>query len=480
MIKKVVLTLVIIMLCTGFSLPVSASGTSLTIEDCIKLAEGNNIQFKQQDLELFIANLNLSLAKSNRRFESSATLTVPDYSFYKQPQFYPGFPYKFIYEQEQTEFKGEVSLTQPLPTNGSVSVYSYFRDQDSNYNIYDDEHEFTSNTGITLRQPLFKVNTLKVAVDKAEIEYQRVQNSYDEVKQNIRYDVKKKFYNVLYSNAQVEIDRENVTNSEYILNITNEKIIAGLLPEIDRLTVEVELANNTSQLFEAEMNMENKKNELKRYLNIPLGEEITVQGEILIEQDFSYSISELEQFALNNRADLKNTKLRRKLLELDLKEARYQKRITADIVANYGYEGRGEDISEAMETFESNRWGIGLTINIPIFDSGRKNKTIQSRELSIKSIDLQIEDLEQALLFSIRTNYIILENARNRLNLLEKNKEQARENLGIIQMKYQLGIATLEQVKAAQLSLQRAELNELKAIVDYNNSINQLKIEVGI
>ncbi|HDS08955.1 MAG TPA: TolC family protein [Firmicutes bacterium] len=453
---------------------------TLTVQDCIEIAKKNNLSFKAQEFNLFIARLNNDLAKSNFKLDSSATLTAPNYNFYRQPQYYPGFPYKFMYEQETTEFKGELSVTQPLPSNGSVSLYSYLKDQDSNYNIYNDEHEITANTGITFRQPLFKINTLKTALTKAEYEYQKALNTFEEQTRKLEYEVKDKFYNVLYAKAQVEIDKENVSNSEYIYKITQEKILAGLLPEIDKLTVSVDLANNISQLMESELNLENQKNELKRYLDIPLSEEIVVQGEITLENDINISLEELEKFAFENRSDLKNLILTKQSMLLDLREVKYRKRITADLVANYGYEGRGNDLTEAFDTYDSNRWGVGITIDIPIFDWGRKDIAIETKELQIQSMNLQIAQMKSNIAYSVRSNYLRLESSRNRLKILEKNKEQARENLKVIQMKFELGMTTLESVNAAQLSLKRAELNELKAKVDFNSSIHQIKIEAGI
>ncbi|MDD3627088.1 MAG: TolC family protein, partial [bacterium] len=283
-----------------------ASARSLTVEECISLAQKNNLEFKAQELNLFIAQLNLDFTRANFKLDSSATLTAPNYNFYRQPQFYPGFPYKFLYEQETTEFTGELSITQPLPTNGSVSVYSYLRDQDSNYNIYNDEHEITANTGITVRQPLFQINTLRTALLKAEYEYQKTLNTFEENKRNLEYEVRDKVYNVLYAKAQVEIDAENVKNSEYILHITEEKIQAGILPEIDKLTVSVDLANNRSTLAESELTLENYKNDLKRYLDIPMSEDIDIQGDIFLEKDINYSLEQLEKLALENRSDLQN------------------------------------------------------------------------------------------------------------------------------------------------------------------------------
>jgi len=112
---------------------------------------------------------------------------------------------------------------------------------------------------------------------------------------------------------------------------------------------------------------------------------------------------------------------------------------------------------------------LGVKFSYPLGNRSAKSKLSASRLEKAKLI-LDIKDLEKKIILEIRESIRQLKTDTKRIRASKIAKILAEEKLKAEEKKFEVGLSTSFNVLEFQEDLAEAQSNEIKAVVDYNQS----------
>jgi len=215
----------------------------LTLKESISIAMGESYSIKSAEQSLVSSQMNLEAIKMGLRSSVDLEFDLPRYSRSLSSQFNTTIGTEQFYEFGYTTVEGRLSITQPiLFTNGSLSISGSLFGRDQFSELTGTSRDYFSNIGIRLRQPFFVFNSQAANLERAEINLEKTQREFTQAEKDIIYNVTSSFYYLFRSKKNAEINEEKVRQTEISYNTAVNKFKAGLIPEVEMLQLEVDLA----------------------------------------------------------------------------------------------------------------------------------------------------------------------------------------------------------------------------------------------
>ncbi|MBS1614852.1 MAG: TolC family protein [Bacteroidetes bacterium] len=192
-----------------------------------------------------------------------------------------------------------------------------------------------------------------------------------------------------------------------------------------------------------------------------------------------YQVADSLPIQLNLRpADSSLLAAKSPLLEaqrINIEMARLNQRIarsnyfpSLDATAGYNY----SSTLSGAGLLKSNRSigpGVGLSLNVPLFQAGSMRRNEKLASLSELNAELEYARQERAIARQYRTAWTAYQNAVAAFNLEQENLGYARENLDIQQARFRVGVAT-------SIELREAENSYTASLARYFNAAYQAKV----
>jgi outer membrane protein TolC len=143
------------------------------------------------------------------------------------------------------------------------------------------------------------------------------------------------------------------------------------------------------------------------------------------------------------------------------------------VSAGYGYNIAGRNPIDSWQQRPTEpTYSAGASIKVPllIFDGGiiRENKV--RALIGIEQAEANLKESQETIAFEVKNNLIAMDNSRERVEIGQSSVDLARESLRIAEMRYGLGVSSYLEVTDARNNLRTAEINNLSAIINYNNA----------
>jgi outer membrane protein TolC len=144
------------------------------------------------------------------------------------------------------------------------------------------------------------------------------------------------------------------------------------------------------------------------------------------------------------------------------------------ITASAGYSASGTTFPLTWN------WQLGPNLNWILFNGFQNYYQIDEAAANLRAARAERAATEQSVWLEVRTAYVSLEDAKERLDLTELTARQATENLALAQGRYQVGKATAVDLTDAQVALAQARSDHVQARADYDTAIAQLWKSLGV
>ena len=197
----------------------------------------------------------------------------------------------------------------------------------------------------------------------------------------------------------------------------------------------VQLANAESQLIRAKNGVKTAQNAYKTLLNLPLSDEISVEGSFEITE-IQVQLDELIQLALETRPEINRAQLNEQTGEKQLSVAKTRNLPDLAFFSNY-------QISHNERLTEMNRiWSLGLQINIPLFDGFASRAGVKQSESVLKQLQLGTKQVMSTVEFEVRNAYLALLEAKTLIDVQRETVSQAEESVRIANLQFENGMIT--------------------------------------
>ena len=451
----------------------------LTLEQSVAIAMENNYGMLKSHQNMRTAEANLEAAKDS--FKSYANLHLETPSFYEtvNEQFDWETQLPRWIQEGSTMFQGRFSITQPLPTSGNVTLSSVFykRRLFSNLaGIEEKRSEYSNSLTLSFYQPIFTPNNIKLGLQRADLNHQLASYRHSKAERQLLYDITNAFYGLVRTARQVEIDVERVNQSRHSYELAKKKYEAGLIPEVEALQLEVDLALNEAQLSSDRANLERAEDFFKQTLGMNLADSVQVVTFIKytpINVNFNNAL----RLGLENRLELRELNVQKELRELDVIDTERQSEFKGAISAFYNLDGKGDEFERAIDTDEFNKnRGVTLSFSMPLWDWGKNKAEVQAAEANLAEAEIELEEERQVVEKEIRDAVRRVREASHRAEILSVSVEVAQKSYEITQARFEAGAVTSERLLDTQVALAKAKKDDLDAQIDYLLAIADLKM----
>jgi len=431
--KKYLLIFLIILLST----PLVRSQEAWSLEQCIKYAFDNNIQIKQQQLNVKSSEGNL--------FQSKLGL-LPNLNASASHNF--NFGLATNYETNQKEAQN--SQSTGIRIYSSMDLFKGLQ----NYN--------------TIKQNQFELLATTADVEK--------------VKNNIALSIASAYLQILYNEELVSSSSKQLELSKLQVEKTTIQVKAGSLAEGSLLEIEAQKASDELTLVNAQNQLDLAYLTLTQLLDIKTPEGFKIQKPNLDSYEIKLldlSPNGIYETSVQTMPQITSATFRVSSAENGLKIAKGGMSPQLSLNASYSsgsqfyftdvytYPGGVKTLfveDPFMTQIRNNASkSIGFDLTIPIFNGWRVKNNISKAKVSLNNAQLALANEKNVLFKDIQQAYTDAIAAQKKYNASQKNLAALNEAFRYSEQKFNIGMVTSVEYTTAKTKLSKAETDLLQA-----------------
>jgi outer membrane protein len=390
--------------------------------------------------------------------------------------------------------------------------------------------QYSFQTNVTI----FNWNSIRNSILASHYAADASRMDVETAKNDVGLSVANGFLQALLAKEQVNVAVAQVQQTLSQLNDTRRRVLAGTIPELNAVQLESQLALDSSALITAKSNADLSILQLKAlmYVDAAAPFDIVAPPVDLIPVD---PISELQpdhvfELAMKNQPAQKSNELRFKSQQAFTSATKAQMYPTisafGQLNSNFasstkqitgasfnGYEvvspsappresaliggvyypvvSPQYSFTQGNKTFGQlwSGWGtqlnnnfgqgLGVSINVPIFNGGQARTNYEKAKLQLKNISVQKEQVDQTLKQNIYQAYTSSVAALQKYNASVSAVNAAEKSASFARKRYDVGLLSTLELITAQTNLTRARLDLLTANYDYVFKMKVLEFYKG-
>ncbi|MBS1666763.1 MAG: TolC family protein [Bacteroidetes bacterium] len=444
---------------------------------CVEYAVANNISVKQADVQARISELTLKQSKLSQ---------IPTLGFGTNLSYNAG------YTQNPQTFA--------LVTSGLF--YNSYSLQ-SNINVY--------NFG-----------NLRNTIASNHFAFLAANANTEKLKNDISLNVANAYLSFLQANEQMKLAALQLSLSQSQLENTRKQVAAGTLPELNAAELESQVAQDSSAYVTAKSTLEQQALSVKAYLSLdaaaPFDLETPPVESIPLENLADLQPKDVYELALKNQPLQKYDAL---LIQSAQKTVLANKAALLPTFSLFGglsstytnqameangfiqYPGarigsvkvNGTDYSVISDPYnapllrkqpygsqlnQAFRQSIGLSVNIPIFNSGTLRTNYEKSKLNVKNNELQQQSDNLALKQNIYLAYAVSVSAYEKFKASKIAVDATQRSYEFAQKRYDVGMLNTIDLITNQNNYFKAKVNMLSAQFDYVFKMKVLEFYKGM
>lgn len=477
---------------------------SLTLEECILRAMKNNLSVAIQVLNPEIAGA--ALTQAGEKFYPTLSL-----GFNKRNTDSASFSWLDAAESVVTRSNDySLDLNQAIPGGGTVGVSLGSNMNDSNRSFQTINPRYGSTLTFDFSQPLLKDFGWNISRREILLARNNLSISENELATSLMttiYQVESAYWALAYSIDDLEVRRRSLKLAKDLLEKNRRSVEVGQLAPIEILSAQAEVATREADILQAEAQVKNAEDEMKMLLNLSKDEDMAtvsiVPKDRPVVLENKITVDEALATALENRPDLRATRIGLKNRELNVSYAKNQLLPGLNLTASYWSPGVSgtriiylddnplsgiilqtvpggsrDSLKDALG-FKYNNWSLGLTLSVPVSNILSRASYTQAR-LDMQQALLDLKNKEQQVFLEIKTAVRAAETNSKRVQAYKVARELAEQKLAGEEEKLRVGLSTNYMVLQYQRDLATARSTELRAVVDYNVSLADLDRALGL
>jgi outer membrane protein len=325
--------------------------------------------------------------------------------------------------------------------------------------------------GVSFILPLYRGGRLDRGIKIAGLKRSIAEDLFDMNRQELIYNITSIYFKILQLDKLSEANEAWVKQLEVHKKNVETFLQAGMVPKVELLKTETELAHAMQNSIVIKNNLESAYEILKTLMGIEdLNKKISVVSETGHKE--YPPLEEAMTRAIEQRPDYKAILKKKKVAKERVKFVKGE-RLPAVYLS-------GEYVNRSGEDFEfKENWILALRLSIPVFDGGTIRADVNKEKKEMDKVREEERSLRLEINRQIKDAYLNIGNANERIGVSWKAIETAKENLRIELLKYETGSGTSTDVIDAQTMLLRAQTEYYQALYDKAIAIATLRRATG-
>ena len=471
-----------------FLIPISVANAneplSLTLQETIETVLKNNISISVQSYN----------SKINEQF-----------IFEKEADFDPTVDFEFTVGEEtrqsastladsktrDLDYDWDFSVSQKFVTGGDYELTMDNNKNQSSSSRTSLNPIYSSDLALTVTQPLLKdfgIDLNKREIYIAKNDQKISDHQFTEKVIATIAETENIYWDLVFSIEDLKVKETSLQRARDLEKQVKAQVDVGTLAELEILQAKSNVASREERLLNAQNLIDDNGDNLKSILNFSFDseeglKEIIPADSPVFEPGAENSLEEALKTALIHRPDLLAKKMELENRNIEAKYNENQTLPTLDLVGSLGLNGLSGDsstkngsydsaLSEAFST-DFRLWQFGINLSYPLGNRAAKSK-LAIKRLEVAQLLLNIKDLEKTIVVEVREAHRQIKTDIKRVQATRVGRKLAEEKLNAEEKKFKVGLSTSFNVLAFQEDLAEEQSNEIKAVIDYNKSLNRL------
>jgi outer membrane protein TolC len=472
----------------------------LTADEAVKLAVENNLGIQISRIDPQIEDLNIVGARAawapafTSQFQNNS-LQRPSANIFSGSND-PNF--------KQDTFTSNFGVTQTMPW-GAVYDVGWNNSRSSSNNSGNTwRPQLNSTLSLNYQQSLMRGWSIDSVRQQLEVSQKNREIADVGLRQTLASTmrtVRNSYWNLAYAVASLAVQQQSLELAQESLRNTRSRVEIGTIPPIDIVEAESEVAAREEAVIVAQASIATAEDTLRALVFDPAMPDfwnIRIEPtELPPFQPTNVDVEAAIRNALDRRTDLQQARTSMEATEVNIRFFRNQTLPDVQANVNYGLAALGgtrlpttgfpgipvdpttptgpveksyASVLHDLLGLNSPSWTASLNINYPIGTSQAEANLARTRlqysqaQTRLKNQQLQVGTQVRQQARNVQTN-------QQRVQSTRASRELQERRLDAEQRKFQAGTSTSFLVFQAQRDLSLARNNELRAILDYNQSV---------
>lgn len=356
-------------------------------------------------------------------------------------------------------------LNQRILTNRNVQGYFSPAFLNNPGMIHNFESEFE------IQQPIFMGGKIYLSYEKAKLHRKALSKKLSETKQKTLFEVAKAYYSAVLAKKYVILMKSMVKTAGSYKKLAQNLYKAGQVVSSDVLRAKVNLASMKEKLADAKKNYRLAIYYLNIMAGIPISSEYRLTS-ALRKHPYKkqISVAGLQEEAFNNRPDLKEIKINKKIMKAGVKEA--YGNFLPSLVAGYDYYSNGP----AIHPDDSYSYALTVMLHFNIFSGLYDYNNLQVSKSKYNTLMEYESLLRDKIEMQVRKAYLQYKTDLINTGVAELAVKNAKDTLRITTNRYKAGITTLLDLDETLDQFKAARVNYIMSL--YKLNVDKYYIEL--
>ncbi|WP_128543654.1 TolC family protein [Larkinella soli] len=318
-----------------------------------------------------------------------------------------------------------------------------------------------STVSFGLSQNLFNRDVL-IATRTADTYRQQARQNRVNNQINVTVDVSKAFYDVILTQKQVDILKEDIIRLERSLKDAFNQYKSGIVDRTDYKRASIALNNSRAQQKLYSEQVGAKSQYLKQLMGYPTNGSLTLTYDTLqLVREIAIDTSQVVN--PENRIEFQLLKTQQSLLNANVLYNRWAYLPSVSASANYNFVFQNNEFARLYSRSFPNSL-VGLSLTLPIYQGGRRIQESRLAELRLQRLQWDLTNLTNAVSAEYAQALANYKASLANYRALEENLELARDVYHVIQLQYRTGVRAYLDVIVAETDLRTTQLTYFNAL----------------
>lgn len=308
---------------------------------------------------------------------------------------------------------------------------------------------------------------------RASEEQTRAQRvAVDGVRDNVIVQVASDYLELSEVRKSLKVLQQEVQSAHQVLQVTQERVQAGLELPIDETRAELTRAQAEERLISLDGRQDVLEEDLRTVTGMPENQPIVLaSAKLPAESDLT--TPQLLTLAVAHSPELREAEIERQARLDNLKGQRGGRWPTVNLVGQYMVLSKINNYDQYFRSFQRNNLNVGVEVQIPIFRA-RTSAAVALAESQYQQAETALGNRRHALEIQVRQEARQNREQDAAREVARLELKLAQQNLSIVQAKFNQGHATLAAVEQAQLNESEKWVNFLQ--VNFQGQKAQLQL----
>jgi len=334
------------------------------------------------------------------------------------------------------------------------------------------------DTAVSFSQTIYAAGKVLKAIKAAKSETMSLKASLNDLREEIKLQVKNTFNQILLAERTIEISKKTLSQMRDQLSAIKKRYNEGLESDYTLMRQEVLVSNTLPEISQAETSKVVLLNLLKVLLAIPEDTEIELVGRLVTSGEGLPLRNGLVEKAIANRQDLASKKAHIDALRYNVGIEKGGFLPSFSAVSDFSYTGQSDDYKFGRDE-RAYAFSAGLQLSWPIFDGLKTYHRVKAAKAELKIASLEEAKLRSEISSNVLNAYSRFEEAQTREKSQKQSLELAQKAVNIAVTRFGSGLMSQLELNDTILSRDTADKLYAQAVYDCLSAEAELARVVG-